>query len=70
MIFDDIVFKQLGYTIVGIWLLFGPVIGYLLSLLDIHLIIIIFLAGSWEIVDAFIFFYIHYVFNIEPKIVS
>lgn len=65
---DEIVWKQFGYMIVGIWGLFGLVIIYLLGIIELPLVFIIFLTGTWELIDVFILFYIHYIFNIELEL--
>ena len=67
LIIDDIVWKQIGYTLVSIWLLFDPVIAYWLLSLELHWVIIVFLIGTWGIIGAFVLFYIHYAFNLEQK---
>ena len=65
MIFDEVVYKQIGYMIVGIWGVFSPVIAQLLAELDVHWTLILFLTGSWVFADIFIAFYIHYWFKID-----
>ncbi len=70
MIWDEVVWKQFGYMIVGIWGLFGFVLWLFLDTLGLHWALIIFLAGAWEFIDVFILFYIHYVFKIEPEVAT
>jgi len=70
LILDEVVWKQLGYMVVGIWGVFSPVIAMLLAELNFHWAIILFLTGTWVFVDIFILFYLHYVFNIEPIVES
>lgn len=65
MLWDDIVKKQAGYSLIAILALFGVVFGFILDSTDLHWILVIALSGTWEIVDIFLFFYIHYIFNIE-----
>ncbi len=65
-IFDNIVKKQLGYALIAILALCGFAFGYVLALIPLHWILVFVLSGIWEILDTFLFFYIHYVFNIEP----
>ncbi len=67
MIWDEVVWKQFGYLIVGVWGLFGFVLWLFLDTLGLHWALIIFLTGAWEFVDAFILFYLHYIFKIEPE---
>ena len=67
LIIDEIVWKQIGYTLVSIWMLFDPVIAYWLLSLELHWVIIAFLIGTWGIIGAFVLFYIHYAFNLEQK---
>lgn len=66
LIIDEVVWKQFGYMIVGIWGMFSPVIALFLTEFSFHWAIILFLTGSWVFIDVFILFYIHYVFKIEP----
>ena len=65
MFFDEKLWKELGLTIVGIWGLFGAVLGYLLSLIQWHVVWIIFIVGSWELIDLFILGIILHFFNID-----
>ncbi len=65
MLWDDVVKKQAGYSLIAILALFGVVFGFILDSTDLHWILVIALSGTWEIVDIFLFFYIHYIFNIE-----
>lgn len=67
MLWDEVVHKQAGYALVAILALFGGVFAYWIEALDWSLILVIALAGTWEILDGFLFFYIHYIFNIEPQ---
>ena len=64
LIWDDVVEKQAGYALVGILGILGLGFAYLMALVEWHWIIIFVLAGIWEILDGFLFFYIHYVFNL------
>ena len=66
LIIDEVVWKQLGYMLVGLWGLFGLVLAYILDIFLFHWILIIFITGAWEIVNVFILFYLHYIFNLEP----
>lgn len=66
LIYDVIVKKQLGYALVAILALCGFAVGYVLALIPSHWILVFVIGGIWEILDTFLFFYIHYVFNIEP----
>jgi hypothetical protein len=69
MIWDDIVWKQFGYMIVGVWGFVGILLlDLLINLWDFSPLSIITIEGIWYVVDAFIFFYIHYVFKIEPVV--
>ena len=64
---DEIVWKQIGYTIVGVWGFLGvALLDLLLSLSFVSPLWLITITGIWYCVDALILFYIHYVFNIEP----
>ena len=65
LIIDEVVWKQIGYALVSLWELFGPVIALFLAELKFHWMIILFLAGAWEIFGAFVLFYIHYIFKLE-----
>lgn len=68
MLWDRTVQKQAGYALIAVLAIFGLGFGYLLAILEWHWIIIFVLGGTWEILDGFLFFYIHYVFGIEvPK---
>ena len=67
MIWDEVVWKQFGYMIVGVWGFIGVLfLDLLVNLWDFSLLSIITIEGIWYVVDAFIFFYIHYIFKIEP----
>ena len=67
MIWDEVVWKQFGYMIVGVWGFVGVLLlDLLINLWDFSLLSIITIEGIWYVVDAFIFFYIHYIFKIEP----
>lgn len=70
LIYDDIVKKQLGYALIAILALTGFAFGYVLALIPLHWILVFVISGTWEILDTFLFFYIHYVFNIEPEPVT
>ena len=65
LIIDEVVWKQIGYALVSLWELFGPVIALFLAELMFHWMIILFLAGAWEIFGALVLFYIHYIFKLE-----
>lgn len=65
MLWDDVVKKQAGYALILILAIVGLGLGYLFAILEWHWIIIFVLTGIWEIIDGFLFFYIHYIFNIE-----
>lgn len=62
---DEIVKKQLGYMLVAIWAFVG--LGFLELISDLSPLWIIALEGVWYAIDAFVLFYIHYVFNIIVK---
>ena len=67
MIWDEVVWKQFGYMIVGVWGFVGVLLlDLLVNLWNFSLLSIITIEGIWYVVDAFIFFYIHYIFKIEP----
>ena len=69
MIWDEVVWKQFGYMIVGVWGFIGVLLlDLLVNLWDFSLLSIITIEGIWYVVDAFIFFYIHYIFKIEPML--
>ena len=71
MIIDDIVRKQLGYLIVGVWGFVGILLlDLLINLYDFSPLSIITIEGIWYCIDGFIFFYIHYVFKIEPVVAT
>lgn len=70
LVIDEVVLKQIGYMVVGIWGVFSPVIAMLLAELNFHWALILFLTGTWVFVDIFILFYIHYIFKIEPIVGS
>ena len=67
LIWDTVCWKQFGYMVISLWELFGPIIGLYLSSLLYHWLIIMFLVGGWEIFGVFVWFYLHYIFNIEPE---
>ena len=68
MIWDDIVWKQFGYLIVGVWGFVGILLlDLLINLWDFSPLSIITIEGIWYCLDGFIFFYIHYIFKIEPE---
>jgi hypothetical protein len=67
MFFDQKLWKEFGFMVVGIWGLFGPVMGYLLNQINLHMIWIIFIVGSWELVDAFILGIVLHYFNIDQS---
>ena len=67
MLWDDVVKKQAGYALVALLGLFGIGFGYVFALLEWPWLIVFILAGAWEILDTFLFFYIHYVFKIEIR---
>ena len=62
LIIDEVVWKQIGYTLVGLWGLFGLVLAYILDIFLFHWVLIIFITGAWELLDVFVLFYIHYIF--------
>lgn len=67
---DEIVWKQIGYSIAAIWFFVGAAIVDLLLALDLRLLWIIMIVGIWYVIDGFILFYIHYIFKLpqpEPK---
>lgn len=67
MIWDEIVWKQFGYMIVGIWGFLGiGLFDVLINFLVLSMLWVWVITGIWYCLDVFIFFYIHYVFNIEP----
>jgi len=69
MIWDEIVWKQFGYMLVGIWGFLGVgLFDILINFLVVSMLWVWVLTGIWYCLDVFIFFYIHYVFNIEPII--
>lgn len=64
---DEVVWKQIGYLIVGVWGFLGiALLDGLLHLWMFSPFWILTITGIWYCIDAFILFYIHYVFNIEP----
>ena len=66
---DEVVWKQIGYMVVGIWGFLGiGLFDILLNFLVLSPLWLVTITGIWYVLDAFILFYIHYVFNIEPKI--
>ena len=68
LIFDEVVYKQIGYMIVGIWGFLGvALLELLVNWLNVAPLWIIAIEGMWYVFDAFILFYIHYIFRIEPK---
>jgi len=62
---DEIVWKQIGYSIVGIWGVAGILILDILYTLNLRPLWITAILGVWYILDAFIGFYIHYIFKLE-----
>ena len=71
MIWDDIVWKQFGYLIVGVWGFVGILLlDLLINLYDFSPLSIITIEGIWYCIDGFIFFYIHYIFKIEPEVAT
>lgn len=68
LIIDEIVWKQLGYMVVGIWGFLGVgLFDLLINFLVLSMLWVWVFTGIWYCIDVFIFFYIHYAFNIEPK---
>ena len=68
MIWDEVVWKQFGYMLVGVWGFLGVALfEMLISFWVLTAFWVFAITGIWYCVDVFIFFYIHYVFNIEPK---
>jgi len=65
MFFDEKLWKQLGYMVVGIWGLFSPALAIFLGELNFHWAIVLFLTGSWVFIDAFMLAIIIHYFNIE-----
>lgn len=66
MIIDEVVWKQLGYTLVAVWGFLGlALLDYLLSL-PLSPLWTITIEGIWYSVDGLILFYIHYIFKIIP----
>lgn len=67
---DETVWKQIGYTIAGIWLFVGAAILDLLLLFGWRMLWVVMIVGIWYILDGFFVFYIHYIFKLpqpEPK---
>lgn len=64
---DEVVWKQIGYMIVGIWGFLGlALLDLLINLWVMSILWIATIEGIYYAIDIFILFYIHYVFNIEP----
>lgn len=62
---DNIIKKQIGYLIAGIWAAWGlAILAILLDLAPSPLWIGA-IEGTWYAIDAFMIFFIHYYFNIE-----
>ena len=67
MIWDEVVWKQFGYMLVGVWGFLGVALfEMLISFWVLTPFWVFTITGIWYCVDVFIFFYIHYAFNIEP----
>jgi len=64
---DEVVWKQIGYALVGIWGFLGVGILEWIHALGISVFWIITLIGTWYVCDALVLFYIHYVFKL-PQI--
>lgn len=67
LIWDWVVWKQFGYMIIGIWELFFPVVALFLEGLNFHPILIIFFTGTWVVIGIFVWFYLHYIFKLDPE---
>ncbi len=61
---DEVVWKQIGYTLVGILGFLGTGIVEWINALGISPFWIVSLVGCWYILDAFLLFYIHYIFKL------
>ena len=68
LMIDEVVWKQIGYSLVSVWELFIPVIALILEGLALPWQLILFLTGAWGIFGALVLFYIHYIFNLEQVI--
>ena len=64
---DEVVWKQIGYALVGIWGFLGFAVLEWIHALGFSAFWIIALVGMWYVVDALALFYIHYVFKL-PQI--
>jgi hypothetical protein len=64
---DEVVWKQIGYVIVGIWGFLGvALLDTLLNVVYLSVLWTLTIEGIWYTIDAFILFYVHYIFNYEP----
>lgn len=67
LVLDETVWKQIGYMVVGIWGFLGVgLFDLLINFLVLSMLWVWVVTGIWYCLDVFIFFYIHYVFNIKP----
>ena len=65
---DEIVKKQFGYMVVGIWGFLGvALLDLLINFWVLAPLWIFAITGIWYCVDAFILFYFRYVFNIPQQ---
>ena len=64
---DEIVWKQIGYALVGIWGFLGIGILEWIHALGFSAFWIIALVGMWYVIDALVAFWLHYVFKL-PQI--
>ena len=64
---DEVVWKQIGYALVGIWGFLGFAVLEWIHALGFSAFWIIALVGMWYVIDALALFYIHYVFKL-PQI--
>lgn len=67
IVWDEVVMKQFGYMIIGLWELFFPVVAFFLEGLNFHIVWIVFITGAWMIFGLFVWFYLHYIFKLDPE---
>lgn len=64
---DEIVWKQVGYMIVGVWGFLGvALLELLMNVWVLSPLWIVTIEGIYYVINAFILFYVHYIFKLDP----
>ncbi len=67
MIWDDIIKKQVGILILGIWAAFGFVLFELLNFWEFSDMLILFMGFVWYALDVFVAAYLWHVFKVRKE---